>query len=165
MEALQAWATVAYAAITGVGLAGVIAAAIFAGLQVKAAREAVLAAERASRFSAVQDLVWRFNSPTMRQARRLVNRNRANLTKLLKKWDKEDAEEYYIVTMLANYFEDLGLLEHERHLELSQIKERFRSPLITYYRAFAGYICQEQAHDPETYKWFKTLFEKMGSDN
>jgi len=116
---------------------------------------------KANKFAVVERLFERFDAPTMRRARRIVNRNEANLTELLKKWDEEDAAEYYTVVCVANFFEDLAILENEGHLTLADIEPRFASPLKWYYKLFAGYIRNEQAGDPDIYKWFRTLAEKF----
>ncbi len=116
---------------------------------------------RSSRFNAVQNLYSRFDSPEMQEARKLANRNRQELTAKLTEWDEHDADEYYKVCAIANFFEDLGMLVNDKHLILGDIRERFSGPIVRYHRMFAGYIALQQTDDPDIYRWFADLADKI----
>ena len=71
--------------------------------------------------------------------------------------------DYFKLAALANFFEDLAILEKEGQITFDQVVDRF-APTITYYRGiYEGFITEKKKEDPEILKNFDSLSKRLKS--
>jgi hypothetical protein len=149
-EQLTAIAT----AVGAFGLLGAIAAAVFAGSQVREARktrEAQMAAE----------FFRRWNDEGLVESRRLVSRfkTQEELSAAFKRYVETDAPEAYVLYRELDYFEQLGALEQRGAFDFELIRLLIGPTLISRWDLWQPAI--HAVHGASVYPMFEALVMKM----
>jgi hypothetical protein len=113
-------------------------AAHYAKQQVDYAKEQVSSFGRAMRLNLLDHLSTQWESELLREARRLANKSgKTKLAYDLGTYDLQNAKELYILSALANFFEEMGLLVNEGNLDTKEVAERFSPSILHYCELFA----------------------------
>lgn len=163
-EGWVAIATAVYAGVTVVILVVLTAAAWYAKRQVDQAtdqlryvRRQLQSTERSRRLAVLDRLAVWWESDLLRRARRLANKLGIDLHRQLQSYNRRDAEEFYVLMALCNFFEEMGLLVKEGDLEGGTVVDRFSLSIVHYYGLFRIYIDERQKEDEDYFVNFKSL--------
>jgi hypothetical protein len=70
------------------------------------------------------------------------------ITKSLKRLDETNVKKYFVIIRPAEYFENLGFLACNGHLEGKQAIELFGDAAARYWKLYKGFAEYKQKHDP-----------------
>jgi len=144
-------ATAVYAFCTLLTFAVLLAAALGALRQLSLADE-----ER--RLGILLQLSSRWDSELLRKGRRLANRAGDNLKEAIEKYEAKDDEKYYLISAVANFFEDVGIITVKRKLwSTEEARDRFGPSIKHYYKLFSDYIEEAQKIDRSILENFSKL--------
>lgn len=120
-------------------------------------------AERSRQLSLLRDLSSQWSSPLLREARELIHKQTGGEGSFgwTKPEEAPNLTDYFKVIALANFFEDMGLLEKEGQLTLDQVEDRFSTSLVHYQKTLGRFIEEQQKEDPSVLSNFTMLAEKM----
>ena len=137
--------------------------AIYAGIQ-------LLNIKRARCSDLLMRLLQTWGSNDYNYSRRIINQHgkgstleegSQNLRKSLISFDEEDAEEYFIMVRVANFFENLGYLTCKGLLHRDQALELFGGSSKRYwglFHGFADFLRNESENKlPDTWVYFEYL--------
>ena len=164
------WTTV-LAIFTALMSLAIIIAGFFAGKQLQHIK-------RANNSSLIMQLHQTWDSQEYIHSRTMINQHNKgstpeeasrNLTESLKSFNETDADEFFIMARIANFFENLGYLTCEGHLESKHALELFGSPAKRYWRLFSGLInfLREESDEaqPDAWVYFQYLAEGCPQQN
>jgi hypothetical protein len=147
---VSAVAAIASAVAAFISLVILTVAAIFAGGQLRSA-------EKSRQLSVLQDLSDKWSSQLIREARLLVERGTDAELRAAHK-----DERYYKILALANFFEDMGLLEKDGQLTLAQVADRFKPSVLHYEeKLLTSFFAGERDEDPAILSNFAMLANKL----
>lgn len=145
----------AVAAVTAVVAAFVLlGAVVYAGLQLRSA-------EKARRLQMVLNLSARWESALLREGRRLTIAAGPNLARDMRRYKRGNRHEYLTLHSLANFFEDLSILEAEDQVKLNEIRRRFKSVTIAFHAIFLPYLNEIRKQYPNAVEHWDTLVCKL----
>ena len=154
-EAWIAIATATYATFTFLTLVVLVAAAWYAWDQVESVK-------RSARLNMLDSLSAHWESDLLREARRLVNESgKERLAPDLDLYVIRNSKDLYTMGALANFFEEMGLMVKEGHLNLMDVVNRFRPSILYYGDLFSEHIESGQKENEDHLVNFKNLFAAM----
>lgn len=154
-EAWTAIATATYATITFLTLLVLVAAAWYAWDQVESVK-------RSARLNMLDSLSAQWESDLLREARRLVNESgKQRLGADIDVYVLRNSKELYTLAALPNFFEEMGLLVREGHLNVKDVTSRFRPSIIHYGYLFSEEIESGQKENEDHLINFKNLAAAM----
>lgn len=107
-------------------------------------------ADQERRLGILLELSSRWDSATLRAARRIVNSSGENLLKDSKKYLDSNDPKLYLLLAVANFFEDIGIVTIKRRLwSVEEASDRFGPSVVYYHDLFSDYIKDEQAKDKD----------------
>jgi hypothetical protein len=124
-------------------------AAIVAGGQLSSA-------EKSRTWVCLRDLSDKWSAQLIIDARLLIEKGAAAELKL-----SPADEDYYKILALANFFEDMGLLEKEGQLTLAQVADRFEPSILYYDEVLRPFFAEERKDDPTILSNFASLANKL----
>jgi hypothetical protein len=144
-------------AVGAIGLLGAISAAIFAGQQVREARQG-----RQAEMAA--DFFRRWNDEPLVETRRLVDRyeTKEELSSAFQRFRAEHSIETYVLYRELDYFEQLAALEHQGAFDFEFIRLLLGSTLIEQWELWKPTI---DSMGGSTYPLFENLVNKMRGAN
>jgi hypothetical protein len=109
--------------------------------------------ERARQLSCLRDLSDKWSSQLIREARQLIEKETNGGKKPLQRWiktepDAQDLDKHYKIIALANFFEDMGLLEKDGQLTLEQVADRFSNTILYYERLLDPLLVEQRKGNP-----------------
>ena len=151
MNALEIW-TMVYAVATLLILIILGASAWWAWGQLKEVR-------KSRQFTCLMALSEKWSSDLIREARRIVD-SAQNFDEVWKSLEADHCDDYFKLVTLANFFEDLAILEKEGQITFEQVINRF-GPTLTYYHGiYEGFIAENQKEDPSVLENFDKLAKR-----
>ena len=95
------------------------------------------------------------------KARRAVGKHEDNLQEIIEKCEKENQEEYFLITKVGNYFESIGVLLDRKYLRKNLMIDLLGDSAKYYYKLYEGYIiATRQKGDIDLYEHFEHLAKK-----
>ena len=153
MSPIEVW-TMVYALTTIIIMFIVGAAAWWAKGQLEEVK-------RARQLGCLTTLSEKWSSDLIREARRITDAAGANFDETWKTLETESSDDYFKLAELANFFEDLAILEKEGQISLAQVIDRFGPTLSYYHGIFAGFISEQQKEDPHVLENFDALTKRI----
>lgn len=133
-EAWIAIGTAAYATFTFLAFVVLLAAAWYAWQQVESGKKSI-------RINMLDRLSTQWESELLREARQIANESGGErLGPVLELYDLRNAKEFYALSALANFFEELGMLVGDGHIDVEDVTSRFRMSIVYYGYLFSDYI-------------------------
>lgn len=86
-----------------------------------------------------------------------------NLTESIKSFNETDAEEFFMMARIANFFENLGYLTCEGHLERKHALGLYGSPARRYWRLFYGFANYQREKTDEAQPDAWVYFQYLGT--
>ena len=164
----EAWigiGTAVYAFFTAFAFVVLLAAAWYAWRQVNLLRDQAQDARGRTRLDTLDRLFTQWESDLLREARRLANQSGSEHLKAdLADYDSRNMKEFYAVSALANFIEEMGLLVREDLLDFNDVKSRFRPSIIYYGYLFSEYIDSGRENDKNHLVSFYNLAAAMAFD-
>jgi len=151
---VTAAATLAYAIFTFATLVVLVIAAFYARSQLASAKES-------RQLGCLTDLSQRWSSDLIRSARRLVESAGDDFPDFWYGLELQNSDDYFRLAALANFFEDIGILEKDGQITLEQVVDRFGPTLVYYYGIYQTFILNEQAKDPRILENFAKLAQRV----
>lgn len=167
----QGWVAIGTAVYAGatVGMLVVLAvAAWYARGQVAAVRESLRAAEAARHGQILTDLSRRWDENPVMRCRKELRQFKADgcalrdrLIKLKKRWQPE----YWDLTVVANFFEDLGVLVEAKILPPELVEKSLGSAARDQYDFHKPFIdwLRKETNDRTVYRWFEELVQRLNA--
>jgi len=84
-----------------------------------------------------------------------------NLKESLVSLSEANAEEYFIMVRIANFFENLGFLVYKDYLNRKDALELFGSAVRRYWKLFFGFVSDRRSESPPTQLDAWIYFEKL----
>ncbi|MCH7811059.1 MAG: hypothetical protein IH958_00320 [Chloroflexi bacterium] len=147
------WTEIVTVAFVMASFVLLVAAGIFAGLQVGETR-------RTREAQLMMELTNRWDNDDLLEARRLAalyESNPESLTKVM----QTDREERYQLERVPNFFEDLGVLVSEKSLAPRLVAKLMAGSVERYWALYSPYIVEQQDERKSEYRWFRDLQEKV----
>lgn len=156
------WNTV-LAISTGVMAAAIIATVVYAYVQLKHFKK-----------TRCSDLLMRlhqtWDSKDYIQSRRMIyqysegltsEENSQKLKEALAFFDNDNAEEYYLMVRIANFFENLGFLADNNHISQTEALDLFGDTAANYWNRFEAWCIyyRENSDEPQPKAW--VYFQKL----
>ena len=154
MSAIEVW-TMVYA-LTTIILTFVVGASAWW------AKGQLVEVKRARQLDCLTNLSEKWSSDLIREARRITDEAGANFDETWKTLETESSDDYFSLAALANFFEDLAILEKEGQITIAQTIDRFGPTLRYYHEIFAGFITEQQKEDPRVLENFDSLARRIG---
>lgn len=83
------------------------------------------------------------------------------LKEAMKAYEDKDAEEYYIMLRVANFFENLGFLGYKKYLNKNDAIDLFGDTAENYWNLFSAMAkydkCEREDRQPEAWVYFEEL--------
>lgn len=152
-QSAEIWTVVSSLATVGILLV--------AGIASWWAKGQVQEGKHARQLSSLARLSDTWSSDLIRRARRIVALGEQNFEQVWRKLEEESSEDYFTLVALANFFEDLAILEKEGQLTLDQVIDRFGTTLIYYHKIYEGLISEQQKEDPSVLENFDKLEKRI----
>ena len=164
-------ATIVVVLVTSVMTLGILIRGAFYGVkqvntafdQLQATHAQLGLVKTSTALEAISVLAARWDSELLIKARRLVNDAGANLIQTIDEYEAANSEEYYAITALFGFFEELGYL-CKTHDELETItnyvRKVFDGPVQYYFPLFGEYIERERKkrlYDRKFAEYFEAL--------
>ena len=153
MTTLELW-TMVYALAT-------IGIMVIVGASAWWAKGQVQEVKRARQLNCLTGLSERWSSDLIREARRIVDTAQPNFDQVWKDLEAKHSDDYFKLAALANFFEDLGILEKEEQITFEQVIDRFGPTLTYYYEIYQGFISEKQKEDPTILENFDKLVKQI----
>ena len=153
MSPIEFW-TMAYALTTIIIMVIVGASAWWAKGQLEEVK-------RARQLDCLTTLSEKWSSDLIREARRITDAAGANFDEIWKTLETESSEDYFKLAALANFFEDLAILEKEGQITFEQVSDRFGPALTYYHGVLAGIITEHQKEDARVLENFDALAKRI----
>lgn len=86
------------------------------------------------------------------------------LKEAMKNYEDDDAEEYYTMLRVANFFENLGFLGHKKYLKRKDAIDLFGDTATNYWNLFSAMAKYDryEREDPQPEAW--VYFEELASE-
>jgi len=137
----------------------IIAISAFYGLVVQF--RGMIEERRARESEILMRITQRWDSEELIKARQFVARHKDNLREAIEEYQKQNQEEYFLLTKVANYFEDIGSLVHRGYLRKNLMMDLLGDSANYYYNLYESYIeTTRQKGDPDLYERFEQLAKK-----
>jgi len=138
--------------------------------QVRQAEHQLRVAERDRHAQLLTDLSRRWDESPLIDCRILLMEfpdDGAELRKKLERLEENRDPEFHKLMVVANFFEDLGILVAEEILPLDLVKKSLAGPAqyqFHRYRPFIGGVRQSRGR-PELYRWFEYLATAVAAED
>ena len=132
-----------------------------------AAVHQLVEAQTARKVQILTDLSRRWDDLVLSESRRKVNTfigDPERLSRTLKRLDKKNRADYYVIIRVANFFEDLAILVGEDALSLELVKNSLGGPIRHYWSLFRCYILAAQEESPADFEHFARLARDLKED-
>lgn len=131
-------------------------------IESRAVEQRAWESEIESRRATESDILMRiaeiWDSEDFIKARQLVGKHEDNLQEVIQKYEKENQEEYFLITKVANYFENVGVLIDRGYLPRDLVMDLFGDSAGYYYELYQNYITvSRQRGDTDLYEHFERL--------
>ena len=159
---LSDWAAIATALATVVYTLATIVVLVILIRTANYAKGQWDSAEKARQFACLCEQSRQWSSDLLREARAIVDDNR-DTEGVFKAFQEGDlpSKDYFKLSALANYFEDLAILELEGQLTFDQVAERFSLTVPYYRRTLSMLITELQKDGPEVLARFVNLADRL----
>ena len=116
---------------------------------------------RARESETLMRITQRWDSEELIKARLFVAEHKDELKEAIEEYQEQNREEYFLITKVANYFEDIGSLADRGYLRRKLIKDLLGDAAKYYYRLYQTYITQNrQKGATNLYEHFERLAKK-----
>ena len=119
--------------------------------------------EQSAQLDLIDRIAHRWDSKTLRCARRLANLRADDLTQYLEKCDRENADEFFTLMALTGFFEEIGILAKKNPTVEDFLKAAYTSPIKWYYGLFEEYIKQAAHNNRAAFENFRYLRQRIGT--
>ncbi|MCL0094347.1 hypothetical protein M1N58_00395 [Dehalococcoidales bacterium] len=138
---------------------GIIAISAFYGLVVQF--RGMIEERRARESEILMRITQRWDSEELIKARLFLAKHADNLQEIIEECEKQNREEYFLLTKVGNYFEDIASLVERGYLRKNLIKDLLGDAAEYYYKLYKPFItAQRQKGDTDLYKHFEGLAKK-----
>ncbi len=102
--------------------------------------------------------------PLIREARRIVDSAGRDFDKEWKRLETEHSTDYFTLVALANFFEDMAILEKEGQITFQQVIDRFGATISHYHGILNNFIAEKQKDDPAVLENFDRLAKRLADE-
>ena len=135
---------------------GIIAFSAYYGLVFQ--RQRMIEARRAEESETLMRITQRWDSEEFIKARQAVKQYEDNLQEVIGLFEQQNREEYFLLTKVAGYFEDIGSLVDRGYLKKELILDLLGDSARFYYKLYEGYInLGREKGDTDLYEHFEHL--------
>lgn len=116
---------------------------------------------RARESETLMRITQRWDSEELIKARQFVAEHKDDLKEAIEEYQEQNREEYFLITKVANYFEDIGSLADRGYLRKQLIDDLLGDSAEHYYKLYKPYIItQRQKGYIDLYEHFERLAKK-----
>jgi hypothetical protein len=120
-------------------------------------------ADKARHLSVLTDMSHRWDDTAMVASRKLASQYEGDPKRLrndMLLFSQRNADEYWTLARLPNFFEDLGILVDEGVIPIRLVDNSLGGPALYAWRIYSDYVEWEQRSDLETFLYFSRLAAK-----